>query len=902
MTKRRQHPGLRWPTALLLVTCCAVIVPSALAIDEIGDYTVRCAYLIPNDRSAQANAEAYYQDWFMLGREWYADQMERYGFGDSDLDYTFRLEDEGDGETPVIHFVYLSEDRDDLLDVYGNGDPGLIYDAALDAGVPVDSDEEIWVLVAHLHEMQSDGSIEGGIALGSPENGVAYLSGGSLAFSTSFLTNDDEYDGVTHLPLGPYEMVQDVTWAWWQGDVFSRVTACTVYGWMHELGHAFTLAHCPLNDLDLNDTLMGTGTGGYRGWLNPGSYSNNYMHLCYGTAAFLNISPYFTSPAVVSDEYDTPSVNVTTSGNVTPHDGVIDIAFTASDGDGLAFANLYTNGELVGSMELSGTYVSTQFETAWWTAGENNDYQVEVWDADGNREDCWNHNTTVYPATGYNEAPIPNIRIWPTTADVDETVTLNGSGSYDPDWSPGYLDFEWDVDGDGTYDIGPSTNDSATTSYDTAGSYLIYLRVTDSEDGQSVSSPFVIVVEGEGGGGTLLDDGFETSFDNWTDGGTTDWDRTTSQKHSGSYSAHAGSNDNDLISDNLDTSGASSITIEFYYRDDDIDSGEALLRLYNGSSYATKADLGTSTEDTWNYYTTTIYNSGGDAQYFVSNFRIMFEASSLDYGENLWIDDVLVTIEGGGGDTDPPTPNPATFYIEPTLEQDGTSVSMQATAGSDASPPVEYYFDETSGNPGGTDSGWTTNVLYFDWDLVPGYTYTYTVTMRDSLNNVGTASDPVNIYIPPQGGGELLDDGFEVSFDNWTDGGTTDWDRTTSQKHSGSYSAHAGYNDNDLISDNLDTSGQSSITIEFWYRDDDIDSGEALLQLYNGSSYATKADLGTSTEDTWNYYTTTIYNSGGDAQYFISNFRIKFEASSLDYGWWGQDENLWIDDVIVSVE
>lgn len=31
---------------------------------------------------------------------------------------------------------------------------------------------------------------------------------------------------------------------------------------------------------------------------------------------------------------------------------------------------------------------------------------------------------------------------------------------------------------------------------------------------------------------------------------------------------------------------------------------------------------------------------------------------------------------------------------------------MTAATGSDASPPVEYFFDEISGNTGGTDSGW----------------------------------------------------------------------------------------------------------------------------------------------------------------------------------------------------
>ncbi len=65
---------------------------------------------------------------------------------------------------------------------------------------------------------------------------------------------------------------------------------------------------------------------------------------------------------------------------------------------------------------------------------------------------------------------------------------------------------------------------------------------------------------------------------------------------------------------------------------------------------------------------------------------------------------------------------------------------MTATTGSDASGPVEYYFNETSSNPGATDSGWVTNPVYSDTGLDADTQYTYTVQMRDSLDNTGTAS------------------------------------------------------------------------------------------------------------------------------------------------------------------
>jgi hypothetical protein len=103
-------------------------------------------------------------------------------------------------------------------------------------------------------------------------------------------------------------------------------------------------------------------------------------------------------------------------------------------------------------------------------------------------------------------------------------------------------------------------------------------------------------------------------------------------------------------------------------------------------------------------------------------------------------------------DTDPPTPNPATFASAPSADSD-TAISMTATTGSDATGPVEYYFDETSGNPGGTDSGWQTNPSYTDTGLDPSTQYTYTVTMRDAVTptpNVGTPSSPASATTDPE--------------------------------------------------------------------------------------------------------------------------------------------------------
>jgi hypothetical protein len=244
--------------------------------------------------------------------------------------------------------------------------------------------------------------------------------------------------------------------------------------------------------------------------------------------------------------------------------------------------------------------------------------------------------------------------------------------------------------------------------------------------------------------------------------------------------------------------------------------------------------------------------------------------------------------------TVPPPPGQASY---PTPANGATDVSLTAdlswTAGSGATSH-DVYFGTVNPPPFHVNQTGTT----YDTGTMNGNTIYY--WRIDEKNAGGTTAGDVWSFTtttppPPI---VLLQDGFETSFDKWTDGGTTDWDQATDQKHSGSYSAHAGSSDNDLISDNLNTTAKSSIRIEFWYIDDDIDDDDNIyLQLYNGSAYANKFELGNSPEDSWQKCDITIYNSGGDAQYFRSNFRIKFEGTSIDYG-----ENLWIDDVKVTAQ
>jgi hypothetical protein len=80
-----------------------------------------------------------------------------------------------------------------------------------------------------------------------------------------------------------------------------------------------------------------------------------------------------------------------------------------------------------------------------------------------------------------------------------------------------------------------------------------------------------------------------------------------------------------------------------------------------------------------------------------------------------------------------PVPDPMTWAIVPS-GSGPSSISMTATTATDPSG-FEYYFDETSGNPGGDDSGWQNSPIYEDIGLDQLTWYTYTVRSRDKSVN-----------------------------------------------------------------------------------------------------------------------------------------------------------------------
>lgn len=121
--------------------------------------------------------------------------------------------------------------------------------------------------------------------------------------------------------------------------------------------------------------------------------------------------------------------------------------------------------------------------------------------------------------------------------------------------------------------------------------------------------------------------------------------------------------------------------------------------------------------------------------------------------DTISIDYMYIRCAGiGEPDTTPPTPDPMTFEISPHATG-STSISMTAATATDPSG-VEYYFDEISGNPGGSDSGWQDTPYYEDTGLSPETAYTYKVQARDksaAQNTTGWSSEASVATLPQVG-------------------------------------------------------------------------------------------------------------------------------------------------------
>jgi hypothetical protein len=472
--------------------CCwlavAVAVALLLASHSAADpLTIHVGYVVPSDRAEQPHAAVNMWEAARLAQAWYAEQMDRWGLGPK----TFQLDSFG-----ATHVVTATESAASIRsNIWGNN-----IDAASVAGLPIWTQGEVWFLTSNSHQMQPDGSVVGGTALGASfgsgsDSGVAMLGGNANPYlSFASLQNETPYAGTIVPEIGPYPLVQDVSQPWFEGDTFSSVSSSLIGAMAHELGHAFGLPHVFRNDNNFDGPLMGNGLRGFRGLFFPDQFPDDDTWLSYASALALSTSRYFNAGSEFTEDQK-PSLSVTTSGTVATIDGQLQIDFRATDASGLSAAVLMRNGEVVAEMPLEGSNTRTRIATPYFEAGVAANYELRVYDLQGNLQI---QTVQITPQASGNLAPQPFVDLDRTIVARHESFLLDVSRTIDPDGS-GSLLVEWDLDGDGVFDTAPSSSLALTTSFDSPGIRRVIARLTDGGGATALSSPIAIRVRNDAG-------------------------------------------------------------------------------------------------------------------------------------------------------------------------------------------------------------------------------------------------------------------------------------------------------------------------------------------------------------------------------------------------------------------
>jgi YD repeat-containing protein len=96
-----------------------------------------------------------------------------------------------------------------------------------------------------------------------------------------------------------------------------------------------------------------------------------------------------------------------------------------------------------------------------------------------------------YASSGTNRRPIADLTLSKAKVKVNKPVTFSASGSTDPDGS--IVRYQWDLDGNGTFETDTGTNSSTSASYATPGDRSISVRVMDNRGGTDITAKTLFV-------------------------------------------------------------------------------------------------------------------------------------------------------------------------------------------------------------------------------------------------------------------------------------------------------------------------------------------------------------------------------------------------------------------------
>jgi hypothetical protein len=485
--------------AVLLISS----VPARAQV-QFQPYEVHIGYVISSNRQAQPNAISDLQASIVAIQGWYADQMNRYGFGRK----TFQFETLPDGVTPKVYSVTASiTDTQMRQDIFNNtlGTAAFGVGPSNNPGGP----KTVWALFNEEHLEQSNGTVLGDTSLGSggggDTGGITVQSSNLLPFENpAMLSNSASFSGVTVPAFGPFPMVVGNSFPSFDGSTFSQLASVAQGATTHELGHAFGLNHDFRNDSNFHGNLMGNGFRGLRASYFPQQFASDDIQLSLVAAETLNVSRYFNRDKTFTDNTP-PSVTLSTlAGSATPVNGQLQVSFQASDTSGLALAWLLRNGNVVGDTALSGPNQTFTFNTPFYTAGTTDTFSVVVYDTQGNRTE---RDVSLTPRAGFNAAPQPSIALFPSTIMPGQLVRFDGSGTIDPNDSVISLNYSWEMknlDDGNIIDTPQSISNMFQTRTLEPGRWLVTATVRDPHGAVSTSAPLSLLVVPEPAAGKLL--------------------------------------------------------------------------------------------------------------------------------------------------------------------------------------------------------------------------------------------------------------------------------------------------------------------------------------------------------------------------------------------------------------
>jgi YD repeat-containing protein len=187
-------------------------------------------------------------------------------------------------------------------------------------------------------------------------------------------------------------------------------------------------------------------------------------------------STVFSRNMTVNDR--PPTASFTISPNPASTDQTV--SFDASDSGDVDGTITKYEWDLDGNGSFETDTGTTPTASHSYSTGGAVTIKLRVTDDDGNTAQA----TRTLTVT--NQGPVASFTVSPNPADTGQTVSFDGSGSADPDGT--ITSYEWDLDGNGTFETDSGSDPTVSRTYASAQAITVKLRVTDDHGKVSQAS------------------------------------------------------------------------------------------------------------------------------------------------------------------------------------------------------------------------------------------------------------------------------------------------------------------------------------------------------------------------------------------------------------------------------